>query len=166
MSGLPSDVVAALEALPAGRAFTAPPASDDEVRGLEEDLGRRLPGDVVDLLRWSNGVGIARFPVGFYMPHVAGLRRFAEDPGYRASLPGMVVVADDGGTGLFFVDDTNQLRLGAGAAFLVDRGDLVPEHARLVGASTVEVVRSVLAGEDLRQCPTVTDLRGSGPSTA
>jgi hypothetical protein len=154
----PSDVVEALDALAPGRVFRSAPAVPDDVHVLDDELGGNLPDDVVDLLSWSDGLGIAGLPVGFYLPNTVGLRGLNGDDLYRERLPGMVVVADDGGTGLFVADPDGRLPGGRGAVYLVDRGDLDLAEAHLAGGSVTDVVRSVLAGADLWQRPIARDL--------
>lgn len=143
------ELVAALRAEPAGRVFLSPPPDPAELDAFERDFQRDLPGDVRDLFTRSNGVGLARPSVSFYLPSIAGLRRLNDDDVYTTAFPGMLLIADDGGAGLYVVDLPNRTGHGAGTVLLTDRGSLQPVDTTIAGPSVTDVLWAVLGGEDL-----------------
>jgi hypothetical protein len=156
-----TSVIAALEAEPEGKVFRSPAASDDDVASFERDTGLAFPDDVRRLLAWSNGVGVARSPVGFYMPSLAGLRRLNSDELYTEAFPEMLLIGDDGASGLFVIDAPGRTGHGVGAVLLTDRGSLRQQDTVVAGQSVTEVLDAVLAREDLWRRPHLT---GGEPS--
>jgi hypothetical protein len=147
------ELVAALAAEPAGRVFLSPPPDPAELDAFERDFQRVLPGDVRELFTRSNGVGLARPSVSFYMPSIMGLRRLNDDDVYTTAFPQMLLIADDGGSGLYVIDTPNRTGHGAGTVLLTDRGSLQPVNTAIAGPSVTDVLWAVLAGENLWRRP-------------
>jgi hypothetical protein len=151
------DLVAALSAEPAGRAFLSPPPDPAELDAFEQDFDRVLPEDVRQLFARSNGVGLARPSVSFYLPSIVGLRRLNDDDLYTTAFPQMLLLGDDGGSGLYVVDTHNRTGHGAGTVLLTDRGSLRPADTAIAGPSVTAVLWDVLAGKDLWRRPRLAD---------
>lgn len=154
-------VIAALETEPKNRVFRSDPAGEQDIAEFERDTGVALPGDVRQLLFWSNGVGVARSTGGFYLPPLSGLRRLNSDELYTSAFPDMVLIADDGGNGLFVIDTPGRSGHGEGVVLLTDRGSLRPQDTVVAGPSVTAVLAAVLAHEDLWRRPRLATEKGA-----
>lgn len=61
-------------------------------------------------------------------------------------IPGMFVIGDDGGGGVYYYDTQNALGLGEYAMFLVHLGSISPEYSRFVGYNLKELIAKILQG--------------------
>jgi hypothetical protein len=147
------DLVARVRAEPPGRGWTAEGATEADLMALQSDVSVPLPPDLIALLRLSDGLGVAR-PTGFFLASVVGLRRFAFDDLYDHDFPGCLPVADDGATGTYLVDIAGALGIVADV-LLTNRGSLLPRDTVRAGSTLLEVLESVLDGEDLWQRPRI-----------
>jgi len=146
------ELVEAVRTQPAGRGFLAGGGSPATLDELEQDLGKRLPTDLRELLLRSDGIGVAR-PTGFFLPSVLGLRRLNGDDLYAGAFPGALLVGDDGASGLYLVDVEGRFGGRPGDVLLTDRGSLLARDTVIAGSSVSEVLAAVLAGEDLWSRP-------------
>lgn len=144
---------AALDSEPAGRVFVSPPPDPAELAAAEEDLQLTLPAEVRQIYEHSNGVGLARPSTSLYVPSIAGFRRLNFDDLYTAAFPGMVILGDDGASGLFVIDQPGRSGYGPGAVLLTDRGSLQPADTAVAGRSVSKVLWAVFDGEDLWDRP-------------
>ncbi len=128
--------------------FSGGKGSPRTVEKLEHKLNVNLPEDYRQLLAFSNGGSIIGSHSAIHLEDVEGVILQSTDPWYMQNLPGMVIIGDDGGGKVYFLDPLNRLEHGRDCVYLVPMSSIGVEGAVKVGDNLLDAVRRLYGGEN------------------
>jgi hypothetical protein len=124
-------------------------ARPDDLARLERRLGTPLAPEHRALLLASNGGEVYGRASALILHDVDRLIENLSDDAFEKYLPERLVIGEDGGGHLFFVDPAAAASAGGQRVSLVSLGVLSLRAAAPVGASLAEVVEAILRGDRL-----------------
>jgi len=142
-----------LEALPDAQWMTSPPAPEEDLAALERKYGLTLPADYRALMHVTDGFGLYVQPSKLNLETAGDMLWHNQDPRFTESLPGMFVIGDDNGDGIFYYDPAGRLGKGRFALFYVDLGVIGFPHSKYVARDLTQLIHAILDGSDLWNQP-------------
>lgn len=138
--------------IPEEKAPKGAPCDPQVIEDIEHEYDIELPEDYKTfLLRIGHGtiVGPSR---AIYIDRASSTIGYNQDEEFEA-IPGMFVIGDDGGGGVYYYDTQNKLGFGEYSMFLVHLGSIDAEYSRFVGNNLTEVIVKILQGAEFYDQP-------------
>lgn len=146
-----------LATIPEKEAPKGVPCDPKILQEIEHEYDIKLPNDYkAFLLKIGHGT-ISGLNRSIYIERASSLIGYNLDEEFDA-IPGMFVIGDDGGGGVYYYDTQNILGFGEYAMFLVHLGSIDLKYSRFVGQTLTEVIMSILQGESFYDRPTQGEL--------
>jgi hypothetical protein len=121
------------------------------IKKISSQFHFNFPLDYLEMLKQFNGGEVFGFKSKIHLFPLEELEGMNYDERFDEDLPGMFVIGDDGGGGIYFYDKSDYFKKGINTVWLVRLSMLGFDDSFKVGENLTDVYQKIIANISLRQ---------------